>query len=93
MYVNQITVVVNTLANQQFTFADADGYNAGSAALQALEAEEQIDAVLVGDDGNSECIIPYDAVDYAVVTMTRTQVADPVDANCATDNGADVEGD
>lgn len=89
MYVNQITVQVTVAGGSSVIFADEDGYNAGSIALQALEAQDQIDAILVGDEENSEAIIPYSAIDHAFVTVTRAQVEDPVDANCPSNGEGD----
>lgn len=62
---------------------------AATAALAQIKSCRDVDSV--GEEANT--IIPYHAIDYAVVEATRSEESDPVDDNCITDSddGGDVE--
>ena len=46
---------------------------------------------MIDSDAAQNVIIPYHAIDFVAVTPTRTEVEDPTDDTCITDD--DEEGD
>lgn len=74
-------------------FSDADPTpGAASAALAQIKACRDIDSLKADDEGVFHVIIPYHAIDFVVVTTTRTETEDPADdtlKNCTEDSGDD----
>lgn len=58
---------------------------AATAALAQIKSCRDVDSV--GEEANT--IIPYHAIDYAVVEATRSEESDPVDDNCNTGDPAE----
>lgn len=83
IYKNQIKVVVTTQGAYTATFDDSANAGVGASAYAALQAHQDIVGV-VGDD---TIFIPFEAVDHAVVTISRTQVEKPADEMCTEDSG------
>lgn len=78
MYVNEYSVEITTSGGYTTTADDAAVAGAGSAAMTCLENAQDVKI----PTGTGSIIIPYSAVDHAVVTLTRTSVADPTDPTC-----------
>lgn len=76
----QIKVVITTQGNFSVTADDAVRSGQGTAAYGALENRRDV----VVDNGTERTFVPYGAIDHAVVTLTMTTVADPVDPTCVT---------
>lgn len=79
-----------------WVISDADPTpGAATAALNQIKAYRDIDTVIDGGEGAPvevfHGIIPYHAIDYIAVTPTRTEVENPTDDTCITDD--DEEGD
>ena len=66
---------------------DGDATGLASAALAQAKACRDIDIYANGIG----VIVPYHSIDYIAVTPTRTEVEDPTDDTCITDD--DEEGD
>lgn len=64
---------------------------AASTALAQIKACRDIDSLMIDSDAAQNVIIPYHAIDFVAVTPTRTEVEDPTDDTCITDD--DEEGD
>lgn len=60
---------------------------AATVALAQIKSCRDVDSV--GAEANN--IIPYHAIDYAVVEANRSEESDPVDNNCIVDGGDDVD--
>lgn len=72
------SVAIKTLGGNEFTIADTSSSNSGSAALASIEAKADIRTEASG----TITIIPYHAIDSAVVTVTSSSTERPEDANC-----------
>lgn len=86
----QLTVGDSTHSTTVFV-DDAPTVGAASAALAQIKACRDVDSVIPGDNAAVVMIIPYHAIEYAMVEPTRTEVEDPTDDTCITDD--DEEGD
>lgn len=63
--------------------SDAAIPSSGTTALNQIKACRDIDF----SHNGIGMIIPYHAIEYVVVTTTRTETEDPVDDNCIVDGG------
>lgn len=83
-----ISVVITTLGGNEFTFADSVSPGLGVAALYALERGQDV----IGTAEGSKIIVPYHAIDNAVVTMSTETAEDPEDDTCVVEE-ADTTSD
>ena len=74
----QVSVVITTQGNYSVTADDATVAGQGTAAYTALENHR--DVVVKGEEDIK--VIPFDAIDHAVVTLTSATVDDPTDEMC-----------
>lgn len=81
-YEMKVKVDVTTKAGFTATADDAVAKGQGTAAYGVLQSINTEMRNVVISDGTNETIIPFHAVDHAVVTKTRTSVADPADDTC-----------
>lgn len=58
-----------------------------STALNQIKACRDVDVYMQIEGVPQGIIIPYHAIEYVVVTTTRTETEDPVDDNCIVDGG------
>lgn len=84
MYVNQYTVAVKTLGGTTVTFADSTDAGAGAAAYDSVLKGKDIHANVTSGETTTEYVIPFNAIDSATVTLSRTTAEDPVDSTCTT---------
>lgn len=75
-----VKVDVTTIGGFTKTADDSVLAGQGTAAYGALENGRDI----IVADATEKTIIPFSAVDHAVVTLTLTQAQDPVDPTCVT---------
>lgn len=80
-YQNQIKVVITTGAGYEATADDAVNAGVGASAWSTLVAQGDVQIL----NGDEITFIPFRAVDHAIVTVTRTEVADPEDPTCVTE--------
>jgi hypothetical protein len=78
MFKNEYSVEITTSGGYTVTADDATLAGSGSAAMVCLE--NATDVKIPTATGST--IIPFHAVDHAIVTLTRTTVADPADPTC-----------
>lgn len=78
MYSNSYKVTVKTLGGTSVVFNDASDTGAGAAAYAALDMQSDIKAYV----SSKLNIIPFNAVDSAVVEVTRSEAEDPEDETC-----------
>lgn len=81
MYANSYKVTVKTLGGNTIVFDDSTDTGAGAAAYGALDNGQDIKANVSAKLN----IVPFNAVDSAVVEVTRSEVDDPTDETCVTD--------
>lgn len=82
MFKQQVKVEITTSANFTATADDAVRSGQGTAAYGAIENHRDV----IIDAGTTKTIIPYGAIDHAVVTLTMSEVADPEDPTCVTND-------
>lgn len=78
MFKNQYTVAVTTQGGYTATFSDSANDGVGASVNAALHAHQDIQ----GESGDDNVFIPFEAVDHAVITFTRTEVDKPADTTC-----------
>lgn len=83
------SVAVTTLGGNEFTIADTSSSNSGSAAVAAIEHKADIRT----EESGTITIIPYHAIDNAVVTVSSSSADYPVDANCPEEEESEDEGE
>lgn len=82
-----VQAVITTIGGFEYTADDATTPGVGTAAYGSLMAERTI----IGNDSGTITIIPWHAVDHAVVTITRTSEEAPEDPTCIVeDDGGDT---
>lgn len=81
MYKYDTGVTVVTKGGNTYFF-DAEY---GLSAKRSLDQKIAIDTV--DDDGEKRTFIPYEAIDNAVIEVSRMTVEDPTDANCVVGGG------
>lgn len=74
----QVSVVITTQGNYSVTADDATVAGQGTAAYTALENHR--DVIVKGEEDIK--VIPFAAIDHAVVTLTSSTVDDPTDEMC-----------
>lgn len=74
----QVKVEITTMADFKVTADDAATSGQGTAAYSAIEAGRDQHIV----DGTAITFVPHTAIDHAVITLTQTDVPDPVDPTC-----------
>ena len=75
-----VKVDVTTIGGFTKTADDAVLAGQGTAAYGAIENGRNV----IVADATEKTIIPFRAIDHAVVTLTLTQEQDPVDPTCVT---------
>ena len=79
MTVQNVKAVVQTIGGNTITADDAVVKGAGTAVYTAIENFRQVKF----DDGNGTIqIAPYHAIDFATITVSSVDVANPVDDVC-----------
>lgn len=73
-----VKAVITTIGGFEYTADDASTPGLGTAAYASLQAERTI----VGNEDGTITIIPWHAVDHAVITVTRTSEEAPEDPTC-----------
>ena len=81
-YKNYVKVDVTTKAGFTATADDSVVEGQGTAAYGVIQSINTEMRNVVISDGTNETIIPFHAIDHAIVTKTRTEVADPTDDIC-----------
>ena len=81
MYVNSYKVTVKTLGGTTIVFDDAVDAGSGAAAYAALDGGYDIKAYVSGNLN----IVPFHAVDSAVIEVTRSEQEEPADETCVTE--------
>ena len=81
-YVMNVKVDVTTKAGFTATADDAVVKGQGTAAYGVIQSINTEMRNVVISDGTNETIIPFHAIDHAVVTKTRSTVQDPQDIIC-----------
>lgn len=84
----QVKVVVTTAASFSVTADDSVLAGQGTAAYGAIENHRDV----IVSNGTEKTFIPYHAIDHAVVTFTLSQVEDPEDPTCVTDDATNNTG-
>lgn len=84
MYENLVQVEVFTTGGANILFDDASDPGAGSSAYAALtNCAAIIGNGVVGDAESSVLVvIPYAAVDHAIINVAHEEVEDPDDETC-----------
>lgn len=81
-YEMMVKVEVTTKTGFTATADDAVAKGQGTAAYGVIQSINTEMRNVVISNGTNETIIPFHAIDHAIVTKTRSQVQDPKDAIC-----------
>lgn len=81
-YEMSVKVDITTKSGFTATADDAVKKGQGTSAYGVIQSINTEMRNVVISDGTNETIIPFHAIDHAVVTKTRSQVADPTDDIC-----------
>ena len=80
-YQNSIKVEITTGGGYSTTADDATIAGVGAVAWADLQSQKD----LIIQTATGWEFVPFHAVDHAIVTMTRSEVEDPDDPTCVTD--------
>ena len=78
MWKNSYKVDVTTSGGYTASFDDSANTGQGSAAYASVMSGQDIHGIVE----DNEIVIPFHAVDHAVITFSRTEVDKPVDDMC-----------
>ncbi len=93
MYKNLYAVQIKTLGmgadDEPISIDDTSNPGQGAAAHAALMAKEDVVVMMRHQQGTSIAVIPYHAIAFAQIDMSRTEVDKPEDSTCVQSESSD----